>query len=79
MAKVPTEKFEQKRAALQKQLAALDEKERAFHAKMQREGSERLAAAISRVSVGACSKGEATKLSKRIEKLGVVAAIERLS
>ena len=73
-----TAKFQSKRAALQAQLALLDEEEKAAKDAQERVGTERLIAAMSKEKFGTVSKGDATRFAKLVAKLGLQAALERL-
>ena len=71
-------KFQSRRAALQAQLALLDQEEKTALKKLERAGTERLVAAMDKETFGTVSKGDATKFAKLVAKLGFASALARL-
>lgn len=71
-------KLTREREAIAAQAAALHLAEKEMRKALAAEGAARLALAFGKVDLGDVAKGDATRLAKRVQQLGLAQALERL-
>jgi hypothetical protein len=75
----PVEKIRQKKASLAAQLALLEQEEKIALEQAAKAGTGRLVSAMQKENFGMITKGDATRFSKLLAKIGFARTLEILS